>query len=42
MKIPTAVLIASILASTALAADPPSAPVYTITLGPRTAPAACR
>jgi hypothetical protein len=37
MKSPAAVLIASILASTALAADPPSAPVYTITLGPRTA-----
>jgi hypothetical protein len=37
MKTLAAVLIASSLASTALAADPPSAPVYTITLGPRTA-----
>jgi hypothetical protein len=37
MKSPAAILIASILASTALAADGPSHQVYTITLGPRTA-----
>ena len=37
MKSPASVLIASILASTALAADQPSDRVYTITLGPRTA-----
>lgn len=37
MKFPAAVLIASILATSALAADPPAGPVYTITLGPRTA-----
>jgi hypothetical protein len=37
MKSPAAVLIATILASTALAADQPSDRVYTITLGPRTA-----
>jgi hypothetical protein len=37
MKSPAAVLIAMVLASTALAADAPSDRVYTITLGPRTA-----
>jgi hypothetical protein len=37
MKSLTAVLIASILATSALAADQPSDRIYTITLGPRTA-----
>jgi hypothetical protein len=37
MKSPSAVLIATILATSALAADQPSDRVYTITLGPRTA-----